>query len=52
MIARYIVEKCDLGAEGVVDTMITLGGPNMGVAGVPECSTTNTLCKYLDSLIG
>jgi hypothetical protein len=52
MIARYIVEKCDLGVNGIVDTMITLGGPNMGVAGVPECSTTNTLCKYLDSLIG
>ena len=35
LLARYIVEKCDM--PGKVRNFVTLGGPHMGVAAVPHC---------------
>ena len=46
LIARYIIEKCDL--KGTVRKVVAIGGPMMGTAKVPKC-LNGVLCFILRS---
>lgn len=41
LLARYMAEECDM--PGRVRNIITLGGPHMGVDGIPNC-TSGVIC--------
>lgn len=47
LIARYILEECDFG--GNVKRMISIGGPQMGVAAFPHCDE-GIGCNILNSV--
>jgi palmitoyl-protein thioesterase len=47
MIARGIVEKCDV----KVVSLITLGGPHMGVATIPSCHS-GFFCDIVNDIVG
>jgi palmitoyl-protein thioesterase len=47
LLARYIVEKCDL--PGKARNLATLGGPHMGVAKVPHCFS-GFLCTVVNAV--
>lgn len=45
LIARHIAERCPI--KGKVRNLVTLGGPNMGVAAIPGCFT-GMFCNILN----
>ena len=48
LLARYIIEDCDL-PEGVfVNRYMSVGGPNQGVQRSPHCMSTAFWCLFLD----
>ena len=49
LIARYIIEKCEM--KGSVKRYISIGGPQMGVGSMPQC-TSGIICKAINRLIG
>jgi triacylglycerol esterase/lipase EstA (alpha/beta hydrolase family) len=46
MVARWIIEACDLGAHKV-HNYLSISGPQQGVQAVPEC-LTGDWCKALN----
>ena len=49
LIARYIIEKCQM--KGTVKRYISIGGPQMGVGSLPQC-TEGAICDTINKLIG
>lgn len=47
MIARYIIEKCEL--KGTVRNYVSIGGPQQGVAALPHCSS-GIMCDFINGL--
>ncbi len=47
LIARYIIEECDINAK--VRNYVSIGGPQQGVAALPHCST-GALCGLVNGL--
>lgn len=45
LIARHIAERCPI--KGKVRNLVTLGGPNMGVAAIPNC-IDGFLCSVIN----
>lgn len=45
LLARYIVEECDM--PGTVRNVLTLGGPHMGVDGIPNCPS-GMMCDIMN----
>lgn len=50
LLARYVAQKCDFG--GRVVNLVSIGGPNMGVAGVPHCPYSSSICAMLNKFLG
>lgn len=48
LIARHIAERCPI--QGKVRNLITLGGPNMGVAATPHCFT-GIFCDIINYIV-
>lgn len=48
LIARHIAERCPI--QGKVRNLITLGGPNMGVAATPHCFT-GIFCEMINYIV-
>lgn len=46
LLARYIVEECEM--KGTVRNIVTLGGPHMGVDGVPKISNIPLIGPIVD----
>lgn len=49
LLARYIIQKCDI--KGKVKNYVSIGGPQMGVAKIPHCSS-GIFCNFINSLVG
>jgi palmitoyl-protein thioesterase len=49
LLARYIIQKCDI--KGKVKNYISIGGPQMGVAKFPHCSS-GIICRLINGLVG
>ena len=49
LIARYIIEKCEM--KGRVKRYISVGGPQMGVGSLPQCTGT-FICDTVNKVIG
>ena len=47
LLARYIVESCPI--QGKVRNWASIGGPNMGVADVPNCFS-GPFCDSINSI--
>jgi len=49
LLARYIIQKCDM--KGKVKNYVSIGGPQMGVAKFPHCSS-GIFCRLINGLVG
>ena len=48
LLARYIVESCPI--QGKVRNWASIGGPNMGVADIPNCFGHNFICEMINGI--
>lgn len=49
LVARYVLQKCQM--KGTVKRYIGIGGPQMGVAGIPNCPLDTFPCNIIDKIV-